>query len=223
MLYSKVKNARASERVGGVSSYFAGIKKAIVLLPVALTGVLAATAAQAATVVGSVTLAASFGFVVETGSDAGIDFVDFGLGNPSPSFDTDVSTARIQAVSGDFATIGIVPGSFVDVKDFRFDLAGVDNPIVIGSIFEFSITSVVPPSIFSGSGLPGAGDFSGSGVLHDTSGTYDDTLYDFTFNNINGAIALVTNTATGNPVPVPGAVWLFGSALLGLAARKRLA
>lgn len=178
---------------------------------------------SAAPVVGSVTLAASFGFVIESGADAGIDFVD--IGSPSPALaaiDSDISTAQLTAVSGDFLTVGITPGSFVSVKDFRFDLTGVDNPIVIGSIFEFSITSVVPPTIFSGSGAPGAGDFSGSGVLVDTTGFFDDTIYDFTFNNVNNSIALITNTAAGvGVVPVPGAVWLFGSSILGLVTIKR--
>lgn len=190
----------------------------------ALLGVIFSVQAQAMPVTGSVTLAAGLGFVIESGADAGVDFVNFGSPTPADGLiDSDISTAQLTSVSGDFAAVGITPGSLVSVRDFRFDLAGVVNPIVIGSVFEFSITSVVAPTIFSGTGAPGAGDFSGSGVLVDTTGFFDDTLYDFTFNNINGSIALITNSATGvGAVPIPGAVWLFGSALLGLVIRKRM-
>ena len=167
----------------------------------------------------SVTLATSFGFVIESGTEAGVDFIDFASGavNPSPSFDNDISTALITSVAGDFVTAGITPGTNVDVKDFRFDLVGIDNPILIGSVFTFSITDITPPSETG----TGAGDFSGEGILIDTTGTFDPTLYDFIFNNINGDLALITNTAVGDPIPVPGALWLFGSALVGLLVASR--
>ena len=213
MLYRKAKTAEYSTLIRSVST----------TAKAALLSLFVSTGAQAATVTGSVTLAASFGFVFESGVGAGVDFVDFGSAAPSPAaFDTDLSPAQLTGVTGDFVTAGITAGSLVSIKDFRFDLVGVSNPIVIGSVFEFSITSVTPPTTFTG---VGAGDFSGSGILHDTSGTYDDTLFDFTYNNVNDQIALITNTATGNPspVPVPGAAWLFGSACIALFGRRRMA
>ena len=208
MLYQKLK--MSVTKISQPLAYLAGVLAINLLAPLS---------ASAATVNGSVTLATSFGFVIESGVEAGVDFIDFASGatNPSPSFDNDISTALVTSIAGDFVTAGITPGTSVDVKDFRFDLVGIDNPILIGSVFTFSITDIIPPSETG----TGAGDFSGEGILIDTTGTFDPTIYDFTFNNINGDLALITNTAVGNPIPVPGAVWLFGSALAGMLVARR--
>ena len=208
MLYQKLK--MSVTKISQPLAYFAGVLAINLLAPLS---------ASAATVNGSVTLATSFGFVIESGVEAGVDFIDFASGatNPSPSFDNDISTALVTSIAGDFVTAGITPGTSVDVKDFRFDLVGIDNPILIGSVFTFSITDIIPPSETG----TGAGDFSGEGILIDPTGTFDPTIYDFTFNNINGDLALITNTAVGNPIPVPSAVWLFGSALAGMLVARR--
>ena len=75
--------------------------------------------------------------------------------------------------------------------------------------------------------VPGVVDFSQPFVLTSADGLSDpitfDLVNDFSFlmGNLGGVVALNVNLSNVQVVPVPAAVWLFGSALLGLGALKR--
>jgi hypothetical protein len=77
------------------------------------------------------------------------------------------------------------------------------------------------PFTLTGSALQdaGAGTWTGTlvsaGIIGQAWGDFDGTQYSEMFN--------VTITAASNPIPVPAAVWLFGSGLMGLVgvARRR--
>lgn len=170
---------------------------------------------QAATVNGTIEFQVTYMNVFELGSEVGVDFgslVPFSLADGV--FDTDISTGSVFISTGDFVTAGVVGGSTIFLTDFRFDLTGSPNPVATVGSFEFSMLSLVPP----GAGAP---DFTGSGFLHDTSNNFDDTQVDWSFNANTNIFAVVGLSATGNPVPVPGALVLFASALGGLTLVRR--
>ncbi len=192
------------------------------LLVLGASALLGSGFANAATVTGTLSFVVAFEQVMSGGSAIGVDFGDFPLASGIDAdgiFDLDISNATISAVAGDFLTAGLSAGSIMSLKDFRYDLVGVPNPIATTGTFEFSMLSLTPPAIVSG---PGGGDFIGAGILQDSSGFYDDTAVDWTFNNVTGQIAIVAIGAAGVAVvPLPGSLIFMFSALGGLLLAKR--
>lgn len=145
---------------------------------------------------------------ITTANAAGIRFTNGS--NPSSIDDGIVTTGF-----GDYA--GVVPGTFVDFNNFVF------SPLVSGTqlwtfssgsntySFTMSTISIVnqTTSIIS---LEGTGIASITG-LDDTAGTFTLTL-----NQSGRAFSFSSSAAV---VPVPAALWLFASGLLGLVGTAR--
>ena len=175
--------------------------------------------ASAATVTGTIEFQVAFQNVLESSVIVGVDF-----GSLSPTFqpadgvfDNDPSKGVVFLSSGDFAAAGIGPGSLIDLIDFRFDLS-TPGPYAMVGTFDFFMTAIVPSGATSGTAM---NDFTGSGFLQDGSGTYDDTLVDWSFNANTNTFAVVGLSSTGNPVPIPAGIWLFASAMGGLLLARR--
>ncbi len=160
---------------------------------------LAATSASAAMIQGTLTFSGDIqlatGDTLATTSD--LDF----LGD---DFDVD-------GAIGDFAGAGIGQGDFGDISDF--DLALTDTATVNVGGLTFTLQSVEV--------LAQASNFlvlKGDGVL--TGAGYDATqaLFTLTANN-SGHLNVYSASITA--VPAPGALWLLGSALVALGARRR--
>lgn len=208
-----------------MSSLIYGLKKAkraLLRLPfmvlLACTVMFSSQSAKAAMVNGTIEFQVLFMNVLDTGGTIiGVDFGDVptfdvpdGL-EPLP--DGDISRGGVVASSGDFATAGIGPGSLISLTDFYFDLS-TPGPYAQAGNFDFFMTAIAP-STGTGSTV---GDFTGSGFLVDTSGGFDNTQVDWSFNANTNIIALVGLNAA--PIPLPAAFWLFGAALASLAGLR---
>src|SRR5574343_845362 len=64
-----------------------------------------------------------------------------------------------------------------------------------------------------------AGINTNDGIRNTSAGGHGD--YRVTFSSDTHALSLIGNTITVSQVPVPGAIWLFGSALFGIQGIKR--
>lgn len=143
------------------------------------------------------------------------DGVKFSDGNNASPIDEGVVTNAF----GDYAgTLGI----FVDFNDFVFNPLTPNTPLwaftsgMTNYSFSMSVISIVSQTSNTIS-LEGTGIASVTG-FDDTSGVFSLTL------NQNGQAFSFSSSAS--VVPVPTAVWLFGSGLLGLvgiARRKKAA
>ena len=144
----------------------------------------------------------------------------------SGNWDSDAATDRTDSISfpdddvdadgsnGDFSAI--VEGDTGSISTLNF---GVDGPAVgtflsIGG-FDISLTDVtVVFQIANVILIEGTGIASGNG--------YDATAVDFFFSaNDSGSLRNFSAGFTAQPVPVPGALILFGSVLAGLGMRRK--
>lgn len=176
--------------------------KRIILLGLAL---LVSSASQAALIDGSISLSGGFTPVDSTplptslGSATGIKFD---------------GTATVDQGSGDFlASVG----NIAIMNDFQFSPILNPNPVSVWSVdgFTFSMDTIAVDFqnstflLLSGSGTVSAAGFD------DTAGTWAfsaQTADQTTFSWSSSSTTLV---------PVPAAVWLFGSGLLGLVGIAR--
>ena len=126
--------------------------------------------------------------------------------------------AQVTTAFGDYS--GVTPGTFVDFNDFVFDPLVPNTSLWTfsfgGSSYSFTMSTISIISQTSSSiSLEGTGIASITG-FEDTGGDFALTL------NQSGQAFSFSSSAS--VVPVPAAVWLFGSGLLGLvgiARRKR--
>ena len=183
----------------------------------------------AATVSGELTVAANFIEILPAPdvNATGIDFGDAVIAADG-ILDTDASTGASFSVilgTGDLTTSSAGPES-LNARFYDFDLSGVVNASGLLFTYEDYIVEDLGTGITtidtSGAGSLTALDFNGSGILKSLSGSFDDTLiiWKFGATGINGG--QITITADGSPVPVPAAVWLFASALVGMFSLKRI-
>lgn len=179
---------------------------------------IASGAANAAFINGEISLDGGFTPVdsawaaTSLGSATGIDF-DGGSGGGAP----DGGTANVAQALGDLSgALGLT----ATMADFQFNPLS-PNPVTVWSVdgFSFSMTSVA--NIFQNSTfllLSGTGTVSKSG-FETTAGTWD-------FSGQTSGNTFSWSSSSAAAVPVPAAVWLFASGLLGMigiARRKKSA
>lgn len=144
------------------------------------------------------------------GAATGVDF-DGGAGGGAP----DGGVANVAQATGDLSgALGLT----ATMADFQFSPLS-PSPVTVWSVdgFSFSMSSVA--SVFQNDTfllLSGAGTVSKSG-FDTTAGTWE-----FSAQTSGNTFSWSSSSAV---VPVPAAVWLFGSGLLGLIgiARKKAA
>lgn len=121
-----------------------------------------------------------------------------------------VMTAGSLTISGTVATLGYNSGTLLTgtLTDFGFPDAGGD-PLE----FLFDVTGGDAAGLYGGGSLTG-------GIIMSATGFTGDFTSDFS-NLISGIPGTGSGVADVAPVPVPAAVWLFGSAVLGLAGIGR--
>jgi len=149
---------------------------------------------------GGITTANADGVVFNDGADASP--IDEGL---------------VTGAYGDYS--GVALGTFVDFNDFVFDPLSAGTQLWTfdfgGNTYSFSMSTITIVSQTSNTvSLEGSGMASISG--------FDDTDGDFAL-TLNQSGQAFSFSSSASVVPVPPAVWLFGSGLLGLIkiARRR--
>jgi len=164
---------------------------------------------QAAFIDGSVDITGAFvpvngsGGQVALGVATGIDFTTLGV---------------VVASSGDLSSLTFMTTAVM--TDFQFSPVLSPNPVTLWSagVFSFEMYDVIVNSQSSTNlSLSGQGTVSGTG--------FDDTpgIWEFTANTASGSSTFSWSSSTVAAVPLPAAVWLFGSGLIGLVgiARRR--
>lgn len=161
----------------------------------------------AATVSAGSQLLMGGGSIILTGSESSLDLSNAeGISFTGSSFPL---TATANGF-GDFSPT-VTSGETGTIEDFSFDTAGINNFIDMeGWVFNLQSVTIITQTSNSLQ-LLGTGSVSGNG--------FDATAANWSFStNTIGSYS-----TTISAVPVPAAIWLFGSGLLGLAgiARRR--
>lgn len=145
-----------------------------------------------------------------------LDFLSASLTDPGGGRD---ATAGVGAGTGDLAAVtGSSVGDIVDILNFA-SFSGVTNFLTIEG-FQLDLdTLAIGPQFPMGLGLSGTGTLSAIG-FDPTPATWSLTAQTV-IDTGTGAILPTTYSMTVAAVPVPAAVWLFGSGLVGLVAVAR--
>jgi hypothetical protein len=172
------------------------IPRILILLTVTL---LASTAAKAASITGSMTLGGAYTL------DGGTDFTDASGLNLSNVVGTSPAS-DVLGTTVSFGTVGTVNTTPLTYDPF----AATANLLAIGGwqldLDTLSIDSRTASALF----LTGTGALSGNG-FDLTQATW----------SLSAQATGGTYSMTVTAVPVPAAVWLFGSGLLGLVGASR--
>lgn len=169
----------------------------------AVTATLMLASASASAALFQGTLSFSGDIIIDDGDTLGTtDALRF-IGN---DFDVDGAV-------GDFATSGIAQGDLGAISDFDFALADVPAPTldIAGLMFTLSSVDVVAQ----------AGSFlllTGTGTITGDGFDATDALFSLSANT-SGHLNVYSGSLTA--VPVPGALWLLGSGLIALGARRK--
>ena len=162
---------------------------------------------QAAFIDGSVDITGAFvpvdggGSQVALGVATGIDFTTPGV---------------VVASSGDLSSLTFL--TTATMTDFQFSPVLSPNPVTLWSAggFSFDMYGVTVNSQSNTNlSLSGQGTVSGGG-LDDTPG-----IWEFTANTASGSTTFSWSSSTVAAIPLPAAVWLFGTGLAGLLAVAR--
>ena len=190
--------------------------------------------AASAAFTGGVTIVVSGSTTVENNLNSGVDFVEgFGtiiLSDLAPGVSRLASSTGGVVDFGIFGDFGFGSNPFVD-----FDIAASAGTTLMstglpGSTVELTLSEVVAVLPVSGE-INGAVDYAGLGNL--TINGSESTEVFWQYNVSGGSVGINIDTAGQSSadfiaivgqaaaVPVPAAVWLFGSALVGLAGVSR--
>jgi hypothetical protein len=141
-----------------------------------------------------------------------------------------ITASAVTGVHNDlqpnFGGLGVGPDS---------SIPGITDQIDVGELLTIHFSSPVTltgvATLFDPAHAPfGSGDpLTGSFLLNGIVTTFDDanmallsiTGTVFTFESIAGQPSFYVGGLIFNPVPIPGAVWLFGSGIAGIAALTR--
>ncbi|MEM7083453.1 MAG: PEP-CTERM sorting domain-containing protein [Pseudomonadota bacterium] len=149
------------------------------------------------------------GDVTFSGDWASIDSTDITESITFPDGDVDADGS-----SGDFSGILDGDAGIISALDFGAGGPSAGTFLSLGG-FDFTLTSV--EAVFQNATIiliEGTGIASGNG--------YDDTAVEFFFSaNQSGHLRNFSAGFTAQPVPVPGALILFGSALAALGLRRK--
>jgi len=147
-----------------------------------------------------------------------LDFLSGPLADPGPTRDA-IGGLDINGGTGSFTGVDLNSvGDIVDVLDFA-SFSPITNFLTING-FQLDLDSLtIGPQIPMFLGLSGTGTLSGNSYAS-TPATWTLTAQTLTDTG-TGAILPTTYSMTVAAVPVPAAVWLFGSGLLGLVAVAR--
>ena len=168
----------------------------LVKATVASTLLMFAFGSSAALISGDITFSGDWASVASTDSTTTITF-------PGGDLDVDGSNGDFGSIAqGDTGTLSTldfgVNGAFASIGGFDFALTS-------SSVVFQSATIIV---------IEGTAVASGNGFM--------DTTVDFVFTaNQDGSLKNFSAGFSARPVPVPGALILFGSALAGLGLRRR--
>ena len=199
-----------------------------------------ASSANAMTITGMLELNAAQGYAVEDGSGnvVGVDFSDFGVvANPNPlvgdldavASDGSPFVPAFTATGGFSALSFVVPGANADFYDFtQAGSLETNNTLFAWDDFILAIDGPIGISFPTPAGSLIPVDYNGAGILTSAGGLFDATFatWTVTVDGAGGSQLQVIASGVGVPggeVPLPAAAWLFGSALAGLALRRRAA
>jgi hypothetical protein len=171
-----------------------------------------ASNASAAFITGSIGFTGSYQIWDD---DTSMTVTDFNIGDTILVSD---DTTVTGVVDGSFATAGITAGDAVTHNDIPYNPTGSINDIWSVGGFTMDINTMIVASIDTIDGnfitLTGDGSISSTNPsLETTPGTWI-----FSANTLG---ANLTWSSSSTVVPVPPAVWLFGSGLIGLVGIAR--
>lgn len=189
-----------------------GIRNLIVGLTFLVSG-----AANAAFINGSVEIVGAFVPVDDGSSQVGLDV--------ATGIDFTNDAGIVVASAGDLSTLTF--GTAAIMSDFQFLPSLSPSPITLwlatdsnSDPFSFELEAVTVNSQ-SATNL----SLSGTGTIFGAPAGFDATpgTWELTANTADGSTTFSWSSSTVGVVPVPAAVWLFGSGLLGLVgiARRR--
>ena len=153
------------------------------------------------------------GFALELDDDGSVpaEAIDGGTFDLSASIDSSGSlSGGALTIGGTVASLGFISGTLLtgSLTAFGFPNAGGD-PLE----FLFDVTGGDAASLYGGGSIPGGIILSATGFTGDFTSDFDNL-----FSGNPGTGSGVANVA---PVPLPAAVWMFGSGILGMIGLGR--
>jgi len=168
---------------------------------------------QAAKLYGQIQLVGGASYVTDgSGNITGIDMgTFFGGGNDKGTMGTAGTVNVGLATTGTFASLFSI-GTAGTIKDIDLSLSSISPLWTVGTI-SFSMNAFTSGYVASGFQVVG------SGIIKDSSGTYQDTQGFFSLNTTS-ADTTVSFNFDAKTVPEPGTIALFGLGLLGFGMAR---
>ena len=142
---------------------------------------------------------------------------DFTIGD---EIQFELDAVATGTITGSFAAEGITAGDSAAHSDLTYNPTGPINGLWSIGSFTFDLTSMNVDAIGTNFLV-----LSGNGLFSSTDSGLDDTLGEWQFSANTAGVNFTWSSSSVAVVPVPPAVWLFGSGLMGIigAARRKKA